>query len=251
MKANLTTQEEIAISRSEKVSDRIAREILADIVNTPIPVGAVLLSESQMLERYKIGRASLREALRILEVNEFIRMKPGPGGGPMVSAVTDATFGRTSALFFQATHATLADLIEARATIEPLMARIAAQRLTTDGAEALRAAVEDGKQAKELPGPKWSHASACFHTTIGRVSGNRILELHAGSLVQIQTARHGPVFPIGDRTGVLRVHGRIADAILARDGAESERLMHRHMQELSKKLRESVPGLLDEVITWQ
>jgi DNA-binding FadR family transcriptional regulator len=247
----VSVRDEVAIARSDKVSERIAREILADIVDTEMPMGAVLPSESLMLDRYKVGRASLREALRILEVHDLIRVKPGPGGGPVVGSVTDAGFGRTSTFFFQATRATLSDLIEARATIEPLMARIAAERLTPEGAQALRAAVTDGKDAKELPGPKWGLASACFHTTIGQLTGNRILELHSGSLVHIQNERLRPIFPVGDRAGVLNVHDRIATAILARDGAEAERLMHRHMKQLSTKLRESFPGLLEEVVQWR
>jgi DNA-binding FadR family transcriptional regulator len=237
--------------RSEKVSDRIAREIVADIIDTPIPVGAVLPSEGQMLERYKVGRASLREALRILEVNDFIRMKPGPGGGPVVGAVTDATYGRTSTLFFQAARATLGDLIEARATIEPFMARIAAERLNRAGVKILQRAIEDGDRAKDLSGPQWANASACFHTSIGKVSGNPILELHAGSLVQIQNMRLRPIFPVGDRNGVLRVHARIAEAIIDRDGHEAERLMQRHMNELSSRLKSSFPGLLQETVEWR
>jgi DNA-binding FadR family transcriptional regulator len=244
-------RDEVAIARSDKVSERIAREILADIVDTEMPVGAVLPSEGLMLDRYKVGRASLREALRILEVHDLIRVKSGPGGGPVVGSVTDAGFGRTSTFFFQATRATLSDLIEARATIEPLMARIAAERLTPEGEQALRAAVTDGKDAKDLPGAKWGLASACFHTTIGQLTGNRILELHSGSLVHIQNERLRPIFPVGARAGVLNVHNRIANAILARNGPEAERLMHRHMQQLSTKLRELFPGLLEEVVQWR
>lgn len=251
MEVPVSVRDEVAIARSDKVSERIAREILADIVEADMPTGAVLSSESLMLQRYKVGRASLREALRILEVHDFIRVKPGPGGGPVIGAVTDAGFGRSSAFFFHATRATLSDLIEARATIEPLMARIAAERLTPDGEMALRAAVTEGKEAKDLPGNKWGLASAAFHTTIGQLTDNRILELHSGSLVHIQNEQLRPSCSVGDRGGMLHLHDRIATAILSRDGAEAERLMHRHMQQLSTKLRGLFPGLLEVVVQWR
>ena len=38
-----------------------------------------------MLAEYGVGRASLREALRMLEIYGIIRVKPGPGGGPVGS----------------------------------------------------------------------------------------------------------------------------------------------------------------------
>ena len=41
--------------------------------------GSLLPSEAVMLKEYGVGRASLREALRVLEVNGLITVKPGPG----------------------------------------------------------------------------------------------------------------------------------------------------------------------------
>jgi DNA-binding GntR family transcriptional regulator len=60
-----------------------------------------------MLRRYQVARASLREALRILETHGLIRIKPGPGGGPVVSNGSTADFGRMATLFFQVAFAAL------------------------------------------------------------------------------------------------------------------------------------------------
>ena len=51
--------------------------------------------EAAMVEQYGVSRASLREALRLLEVQGLIRLKPGPGGGPVVGAVEAANLART------------------------------------------------------------------------------------------------------------------------------------------------------------
>ena len=113
--------------RSEKVSAVIAREIVRDIARQQLAPGTTLESESAMLRRYQVARASLREALRILETHGLIRIKPGPGGGPVVSNVTSAAFGRMATLFFQVQGIRFGELVEARLILEQVMARLAAE----------------------------------------------------------------------------------------------------------------------------
>ena len=67
--------------RNEKIAESVARQILRDIQLQGLAPGSMLPPESAMLERFDIGRGSLREALRILEVNGLITIKTGPGGG--------------------------------------------------------------------------------------------------------------------------------------------------------------------------
>src|SRR5215204_5074996 len=78
--------------RVDKVSEVVAREILSEITEQDLQPGAKLGPESEMLERYDIGRSSLREALRILEVYGVITIKPGPGGGPVVRRLSSRDF---------------------------------------------------------------------------------------------------------------------------------------------------------------
>ena len=61
----------------------LAVMIVRDIVSRNRGPGDTLPSEAAMLAHYRVSRASLREALRLLEVQELIRLKPGPGGGPI------------------------------------------------------------------------------------------------------------------------------------------------------------------------
>jgi DNA-binding FadR family transcriptional regulator len=71
--------------RTAKVSEIIAREIVHD--SRGLPPGTMLPSEAKLLERYQVGRTSLREALRVLEMQGLIVIRPGPGGGPMLTEV--------------------------------------------------------------------------------------------------------------------------------------------------------------------
>src|SRR5918997_7029634 len=116
------------IKRGAKVAEALAQEIVHEIVSRKLPPGTLLSSEAQMLEDYGVGRGSLREALRILEVHGLITMKPGRNGGPMVIEVGSRDYGRMSTLFFHLGGMTFGQLVEARLILEPMMARLAAER---------------------------------------------------------------------------------------------------------------------------
>ena len=116
------------VGRGQKVANRIARQIVSDIVVNEKQPGEPLAPESAMLESFGVSRASLREALRILETQGLITIKPGPGGGPFVADVDSGDFGRMATLFFQIKRVTLGAVVEARLAIEPMMARLAAVR---------------------------------------------------------------------------------------------------------------------------
>ena len=80
--------------RTEKVAESVARQILQDIRRNRLGPGSMLPPESTMVERFGVGRGSLREALRILEVNGLVTLKPGPRGGPVVAPHAPGNFGQ-------------------------------------------------------------------------------------------------------------------------------------------------------------
>ena len=81
-----------------------------------------------MLERFQVGRASIREGLRLLEAYGVITIKPGHKGGPIVRDPDAIDLARTLSLFFRMVNASYRDLNEARLIIEPVMARQAAEK---------------------------------------------------------------------------------------------------------------------------
>ena len=68
-----------------KLSSVVARRIEDEVVAQGWPVGTVLGSETDLLERFGVSRAVLREAVRLVEHTGAARMRRGPGGGLIVS----------------------------------------------------------------------------------------------------------------------------------------------------------------------
>jgi DNA-binding FadR family transcriptional regulator len=210
----------------------------------------MLPTETAMLETYGVGRASLREALRILEINGLIRMVPGPGGGPMVDEVSSASFARMSTLYLHVSGATMGELLEARLLIEPVAARMAAENFDEAAIVALRESVA-GSDAHVDPATSYASATADFHDLVAHAGGNRVLGLMARSLKDIYTTRVREVcFSTSESASVADTHGAIADAIANRNPDLAEELMRQHVLAMNDRMWEDYPGLLDEVVDW-
>jgi GntR family transcriptional regulator, transcriptional repressor for pyruvate dehydrogenase complex len=236
--------------RMPKLSETLARELFNDILSRRLAPGTMLPPEAAMLAQYGVGRASLREALRMLEIYGIIRVKPGPGGGPVVARVTSADFGRTASVFFQATGATHEQLIESRLILEPAMARLAAQRIDDVGRTTLPALIDRAQAVIDQESTDWGTLSAEFHAAVGLLSGNDVLRLFGSSLASLQHEQMRSVASPGDRKEVLRAHKRISDAIVSGNADAAERVMRSHLVAICQRQREIFPNALHDVICW-
>jgi DNA-binding FadR family transcriptional regulator len=252
MTSESETQDGVA-ERADKISEVLARQIVRDLARQRPDSGAMLPPEAVMLRRLQVGRASLREAMRILEVYGLITIKPGPGGGPIVHMPTSREFARTACFYFHVTGATLRDLLEARRSLEPLLARLAATARNTAAIEQLMASVDAGDTARgnEDVG-RWRHHAMEFHGLVATASGNRILDLFGLSLRDVFNDRVAErVMGTGDRALVGEEHRAIATAIAKGQPDLAERLMAAHMNTFTEIAVQVTEGLLEDVLDWR
>jgi DNA-binding FadR family transcriptional regulator len=229
------------------VSEAIARDIVRRIGAEGLAPGTQLPPEAKMLEEYRVGRGSLREALRILEVHGLISIKPGPRGGPTVDQVRTRNFGRMASLYFQMDGVTFRELIEARQAMEPVLARRAAELREPDLVAEL-ARFENLGRADE----DYLRHAGDFHQLVALMSGNPIMSLFGQSLADVVRDRvQDSLYPKSRRREVLGTHGIIARAIAAGDADLAERLMREHMEDYVAQAKRRHPGLMQEVVDWR
>ena len=236
--------------RTEKVAESVAREIVQDIRRNNLEPGATLPPESAMLERFGVGRGSLREALRILEVNGLVVLKPGPRGGPVVAPFDPAHFGQMMTLHLQALGTTYRQLLDSRVEYEAVLARKAAEREGDDAGAIMRAAMT-GEPGVANDDTLYSAATGGFHSAVGLASGNPVLALAADAIYAIWSVRVTRVlYPPDQRDDVLRDHAAIAKAIEKRDPKRAERLMREHMERYKEYCEKRYPARMDDLVDW-
>lgn len=240
------------VERGQKVAERVARQIVRDIVRRKLLPEQKLPPEADMISEYRVGRASLREGLRILEVHGLITIKSGPGGGPVVAAVDPGSFGRSSALYFQRDQATIHELVDARLTMEPEMARLAADRLNEESIQRMNTHLDEARKVDLDDEIEYLRIGTDFHSLVAELSGNRVLSLFSRSLHSLfrDQVRSVALATPDTRASTVSEHAEIAQAILDGDGVKAEELMREHMHAFTEGVWHADPQIANRVIDW-
>jgi GntR family transcriptional regulator, transcriptional repressor for pyruvate dehydrogenase complex len=236
--------------RAPKVSQKVAMAVVEDIVSRGLRAGDRLPPEAEMMERYKISRASLREGLRLLETYGVITIRQGQRGGPEIGSLDPGDVARALSLFLRLYGATYRDVFAARLLVEPVLTRIAAEQQAPERMSALRALLD---LESETPAADYVEASNSFHQLLSGLSGNPVLDLLGESLRALYAERVFRGHALPEETQMLchEAHPQIGDAILAGDGATAELLMAKHMADLNHLVNKRATWLLDERVAWE
>lgn len=231
---------------SRKLSSLLVDSITETILREGLKPGARLPPEREMQDQFEVGRGTLREALRVLETEGLITVRPGAKGGPIVAEPDSTRLTRLLILLLIAWGATLRDVYDARIAIEPATARMAAESPDPEQVEEMRASVaalESGVDDEGTVIKENQH----FHGLIGKASGNPVLVAFSMSLVNIFDGyAMGTHFSGKARRSVVKFHAAIAEAIAAGDPDAAEQATLDHIEDSIKFLQKRYPKLLDE-----
>jgi DNA-binding FadR family transcriptional regulator len=214
--------------RYEQVADRIA----ADIRAGRLAPGDRLPSERDLARRLEVGRASVREAIAALQVAGVLETRRGSGS--FVAAGAGARVGES-----HEHDASPSDLLEARALLEPAVARLAAQRGRPDGeVESLLAGMEAAAEQQDRAG--WNDCDRRFHHRIAALTGNPVLLELAGHVAATmdqplwQRLRDESIAAAGRATIHLAEHRMIYEAIVEGDPDAAELYAALHIRRVRR-----------------
>jgi len=235
--------------RPAKTAETVAAAIVRDIVSRNLRAGDTLPSEAAMLAHYRVSRASLREALRLLEVQELIRLKPGPGGGPIVSAVDPRNLAKMTTMYLHLGGATYQELFEALLVMAPISAERAARN--SDRTLVSAAMKPFLHEEQPLHGPAYWTVTNEFHGSVEALADNRVIELLGRIVGNIWHEHIVTRMDTGSvREQIHAEHRDIAKAIMAKQPSKAARLMREHFAGLVEEYRRHWPGRFDELIEW-
>ncbi len=236
--------------RAPKAAMIVAQHIIRDSTRLGLTAGDLLPPERMMLETYDIGRGTLREALRLLEFQGVIALKPGPKGGPILLDPDGSHLASSLILLMQLKHAPFSAIVEARTALEPMISRLAAERVTDDDLVAINATI-DQMRYSVADQHVFLEANKSFHDLIAWSSGNPIFGYMVDSLVGIMDGTViGIDYPAHRRKEILEVHSSIYESLARRDPVESEERMRDHINSYTRYAQKKYPDLLGEVIQW-
>lgn len=222
-----------------KASDVLASELRERILSgefaedTPLPPERDLVSQTQM------SRTTVREALRILEVQGLVRIKAGRAGGTFVQRPSQDSVATSISLLIRGRQLRLADLLETREAIEPFCARLAAQNRTDEDLAVLDAA-NKALATNDDNLTNFLQANVDWHVGVAAASHNELLTAFMSALSKaIYTATENEAFVDAEvRSVTAKAHKSITNAIREGDPEAAVRRMNRHVHSYAKAVLE-------------
>jgi len=212
-----------------KASDVLADDLRERILRGDFPEGTALPPERELVVQTRMSRTTVREALRILEVQGLVRIKTGRAGGAFVQRPGQEFVADSVALLIRGHKIRIPALLETREAIEPFCAQLAARHRTEEDLDRLEAANDaiavDGSVADFL------QANVDWHIGVAVASHNELLTgfMHALSrAIYAATDTQGFVDAEVRRTAI-RAHRSITAAIRSQDAEAAVRRMSRHV----------------------
>lgn len=213
-----------------RASELVADKLRSLIVDGVVEQGASLPSEKELVSQLGVSRATLREALRILEAQGLIVTKTGPRGGIVVQRPGAANLTRSLSLLLQLEETPFSILLEARRLLEPLCANLAAQRITEQELSELETIVNQMRiDINDMS--LYIQQQLTFHLNLIAAAHNHVLELYTISVGDLISARTNQVgLSVEERQiGIVAVEG-ILTALKSRNGALAARRVESHLR---------------------
>jgi GntR family transcriptional repressor for pyruvate dehydrogenase complex len=224
--------------KSNKVSQNITDQIRNAIFEGRLKPGDKLPSESELIKNFKVSKATLREALRSLEVLGFLEIRKGVSGGAFVTEVdmTKARDSVTNFLLFK--NLSLKDLSEVRLLLEPYIAEKATLAITQEDLDRLEKLIRDSEHAIKNGIVFESRKDEIeFHRIIASITGNPILMFILDFVENLLMDTKEILKPGKEFSWkVLRAHKRIYSGMLERNLNKVHEEMVRHIREVEKDL---------------
>jgi GntR family transcriptional regulator, transcriptional repressor for pyruvate dehydrogenase complex len=212
----------------QRVDEQIAATIADAILDGVFPPGSTLPPERDLAEQLGVNRTSLRQGLARLQQMGLIEARHGSGTvvrdpeGLTHPAVVEALVRKLGPEF-------LAELLEIRAALGPLIGRLAARRSAPGDAEALRVAlagVQEADSAAARQAADLGYFRVLIHSTGNRALGllYRWVEHAFGGREHELTGAYDDADPV---VADLRA---ITEAVLARDEPAAAAAVEAYLQ---------------------
>ncbi len=226
----------------ERVVEQIRRVIY---LGRYLP-GDKLPPERELAQQLGVSRTTVREAIRMLEGENLIRVKRGATGGIIVTA-QDAASGADRLSLTAEQKQALRDIFEYRFAIECHAVRLAAERLTDEDIAKLTTAADEmdalvgGGRTDQISVAEYNSSDTRFHIGIAEASRNPYF---IRAVEEIRAAMFLPVGSIFEQLSerANEHHRPILAAIINRDSDRAEAMMREHILDALRGLQRFLEG---------
>jgi GntR family transcriptional repressor for pyruvate dehydrogenase complex len=220
----------------ERTHELVVRRIEAELSGGRITLGERLPGERSLAEQLGVSRASVREAIRVLEAMGIVRTAVGSGSEAGAVIVADPSAALTAALrlHLATSHFLIADIVATRVLLESWAVQVAATS-PDRGQYAHAHDLLDEMDGAGLSPDEFHLLDAEFHVELTRQAGNVVIGAVMTSLresIQSYVLAAVPALPDWPTMArkLRREHRQILAAVREQKGADAARAVTRHVE---------------------
>lgn len=234
--------------KHQRLSEQVEEVLSEEIAEGHYSPGDPLPPERELMDRFGVGRPSIREALFSLARRGLVDV--GSGRRPRVREPSfDIVLHEIDLIARQvlSNPENIFHLMELRRILESAVARKVALEASDEQIELLRAKLDDNEKAIGHLKRFWKTDSD-FHKTIAQISGNPVLPTIVDSILNwlIDNRRVTLSLPDSDKNAFAD-HMAIYQAIFRRDPDGAERAMNEHLISVEQRVREHLSSTEEQL----
>jgi GntR family transcriptional repressor for pyruvate dehydrogenase complex len=233
---------------TQRAAVRVARKLVSEIRRRSLRPGTKLASEHTMVEKMGVARATVREALRFLELQGALRIKAGPGGGPVVSVPGADHLASVLSLQLQFADASFRSVLEARRSVYPVLAAEAAANASHQDIETLNQCIA---RMRSVIGDSALLIEELrrFQDLVATASGNTVLGLLVNALHRMSEGS-GIEYDEPQRRASVRGCELMLRAIEGGDREEARSVTEKQLAAAARYIERTDPATLKQPVAW-
>jgi GntR family transcriptional regulator, transcriptional repressor for pyruvate dehydrogenase complex len=221
----------------EPLSSEVAKALLDAVFSGQITPGTRMPSERQLAESFGVGRFVVREALKSLGLLGLLEVRQGDG--TYVRSPDSSLLPRVVEWGLLVGEQRTTDLVETRQHLEPITARLAAERRSDDELATIKTHLHGMRDAPD--NSEFVDSDVAFHLSIAASTGNTVLSNMLGSIASLLNVWIRNVVDAAEsREPSYLEHVPIYEAIEARNPDAAGEAMRSHMEGAACRLNAAI-----------
>ena len=214
-----------------RVADTVVDQIITLIEDGVLKPGDQLPSERELVSQFQVARPSIREALRILEFQRVIEVRPGRGAFVVGLNNGLASDEERVQHWFHEHAPEVLDILEVRASIEILAARMAAEKASPELIADIQETVQQAEQVfSDGNSDELVRLDRKFHLSVASASGNALIGALIEMLIDAMVNPRRSLMRLRSHaSGSWADHNAILEAIRAHNPDRAEKAMMVHL----------------------
>ncbi|MEG1844375.1 MAG: FadR/GntR family transcriptional regulator [Clostridia bacterium] len=222
--------------------DMVVSQLKEFFKSDVIQEGDKLPNEKELCETLCVGRSTLRESIRALEVMGYVKIYPGRGAFLAQKKLDNATSSVIQ--WLSDNKPRVNDVVEIRMALENLAVKLAVERASEEQLahiDACRVAFEKALEAQKYD--DLGQYDAAFHQSIVEATGNDLLNVISRIVMFAFADFREHSFRLSEHAAnAIMPHREIASAIENRDVELAQLQMSRHLQKILVDMNASLSG---------